>query len=159
METMSPLRSILRLNTRLFENCLAGMEDAQVARRGEGGTNSMAFIALHAADARYYLLGLLGGALENPFARFASARSQEDIAGLPGCAELRSAWRAVFAALDQRFAELGDEEWSRPSAASLPVEDATVAGATAFLLQHESYHIGQLALLRRQAGCAAMRYD
>jgi uncharacterized damage-inducible protein DinB len=28
-----------------------------------------------------------------------------------------------------------------------------------FLVQHESYHLGQIALLRRYAGLPAMKYD
>jgi uncharacterized damage-inducible protein DinB len=31
-------------------------------------------------------------------------------------------------------------------------------GALTFLVQHDSYHIGQLALLRKHAGLPAMRY-
>ena len=33
-----------------------------------------------------------------------------------------------------------------------------VLGAVAFLLQHDSYHVGQLALLRKHFGLGAMRY-
>lgn len=159
METASPLLSILRLNTRLFENCLSDVDDALLVRRTESGANSMAFIALHVADARYHLLGLLGGALDNPFRRFDSARSERDVEHLPGQDELRAAWRAVSAALEEHCTRLTGTDWSRRSTAALPVEDATLAGAAAFFLQHESYHIGQMALLRRQAGLAAMRYD
>ena len=32
-----------------------------------------------------------------------------------------------------------------------PIADSTRLGAIAFLAQHESYHVGQLALLARQA--------
>jgi hypothetical protein len=38
------------------------------------------------------------------------------------------------------------------------VGDRTLLGALAFLAQHESYHVGQLALLRKYAGLPAMRY-
>jgi uncharacterized damage-inducible protein DinB len=41
---------------------------------------------------------------------------------------------------------------------ALPGADGTVLGALAFLAQHESYHVGQVALLRRQLGLPAMSY-
>jgi uncharacterized damage-inducible protein DinB len=34
-----------------------------------------------------------------------------------------------------------------------------VLGALTFLVQHDSYHLGQLSLLRKWAGLPAMRYD
>jgi len=157
--TLAPLHAVLRLNTRLFENCLSGVDDDLLARRTEGGANSMGFIALHVADARYHLLSLLGGLLENPFGRFASARCEADIERLPGRDELCAAWRVVSAVIEEQWEHLTEAEWSRPSGQRLPLDDATRAGAAAFFLQHEAYHIGQMALLRRQAGLEAMRYD
>ena len=40
----------------------------------------------------------------------------------------------------------------------LPGVDRTRLGALTFLVQHDSYHIGQLALLRKPAGLPAMSY-
>jgi len=39
-----------------------------------------------------------------------------------------------------------------------PIDDSTSLGLITFLAQHEFYHIGQLAFLRRQLGHAAMSY-
>jgi uncharacterized damage-inducible protein DinB len=39
-----------------------------------------------------------------------------------------------------------------------PISDPSVLGMTAFLVQHESYHIGQMAFLRKQLGLEAMAY-
>jgi uncharacterized damage-inducible protein DinB len=36
--------------------------------------------------------------------------------------------------------------------------DQTVLSALTFLVQHDSYHVGQLALLRKYVGLPAMRY-
>lgn len=36
--------------------------------------------------------------------------------------------------------------------------DSTRLGLIAFLAQHDSYHLGQIAFLRRQFGKAAMSY-
>jgi hypothetical protein len=39
-----------------------------------------------------------------------------------------------------------------------PVDDPTFGAAIEFQLHHESYHIGQLALLRKYYGYPAMTY-
>ena len=40
----------------------------------------------------------------------------------------------------------------------MPVDDKSNMGLLIFMMQHESYHIGQLAILRKQAGLPAMSY-
>ena len=50
------------------------------------------------------------------------------------------------------------EELRRPKVHRFPLEDTTELGLIAFLTQHDSYHIGQLAFLRRQLGKPAMVY-
>jgi len=44
------------------------------------------------------------------------------------------------------------------STTRFPVADPTRLGTLAFLAQHDTYHIGQLALLRRFVGLKAMSY-
>jgi uncharacterized damage-inducible protein DinB len=39
-----------------------------------------------------------------------------------------------------------------------PIEDNTKFGALTFMVQHETYHIGQLGILRRALGLPAMKY-
>lgn len=55
-------------------------------------------------------------------------------------------------------AEISDAELLEPSGQKFPNADRTRLGAVAFLLQHEAYHIGQVALLRKAFGLGPMRY-
>lgn len=48
-------------------------------------------------------------------------------------------------------------ELDEPAPQRYPGGDPSVLGALAFLVQHDSYHLGQLALLRRAHGLPAMR--
>ena len=50
------------------------------------------------------------------------------------------------------------EELETAVDARFPGVDRTRLGALTFLVQHDSYHIGQLALLRKPAGLPAMSY-
>jgi uncharacterized damage-inducible protein DinB len=54
--------------------------------------------------------------------------------------------------------ELDAETIERPGAHRFPVPDPTPLGMLAFLAQHDSYHVGQVAFLRRQLGKPAMSY-
>jgi uncharacterized damage-inducible protein DinB len=50
------------------------------------------------------------------------------------------------------------EQLRRPDAHRFPLGDSTELGLLTFLVQHDSYHIGQMGFLRRQLGKPAMSY-
>lgn len=53
---------------------------------------------------------------------------------------------------------LAAEELSEPNVHRFPMGDSTCLSFIAFLTQHDSYHVGQAAFLRRQIGKPAMVY-
>jgi uncharacterized damage-inducible protein DinB len=157
---VTPFANLLRLNARLLANCLDHVTEDQARARVLSSVNSMAFLIAHLTDARHSLLTLLGGSAENPLASLLeSATSMDDVAVLPSLADLLSAWWAVDQALASRLADLADADLDAMSPQRYPGGDASVLGALAFLVQHDSYHVGQLALLRRAHGLPAMRYS
>ena len=156
----APLGALLRLNTHLLLNCFDQVTDGQAMRRRVPQVNSMAFLAAHLIDTRHELLSILGAPGENPVrTQLANARSIDDVADLPTLAELLSAWRQVASAIDQRLTMVDDAMLDAPSGRRFPGGDPSTVGALAFLVQHDSYHIGQLAMLRRVHGLPAMRYS
>ena len=156
----APLGALLRLNTRLLVNCFDQVTDDQAAHRVVPQVNSMAFIAAHLIDVRHELLGILGGSGDNPVRPLlANARSIDDVVGLPALPELLSAWQQVASAIEERLANASDAALDAPSGRRFPGGDPSTLGALAFLVQHDSYHIGQLAMLRRVHGLPAMRYS
>jgi hypothetical protein len=149
----------LRLNARLFRNCLHGVSDAESLARPDARTNHLAFVAAHVVEARHALARELGLDAGEPFGgRLAAARSIDDVADCPALAESLAAWDALDAPIVRHVAALPAAALDAPAAARYPVDDPTVLGALAFLLQHESYHVGQMALLRKHATGRAMRY-
>jgi len=156
---VAPLAAIFELNTDLLVNCLDGLSQAEAQRRLDGGGNSIIFLAAHLADTRHFLLGRLGHPLANPLSRYlADARSIEDIGEWPTIDEVRRAWLAVSARLSEVLADLEAETMDKPGAHRFPVPDPTPLGMLAFLAQHDSYHVGQAAFIRRQLGKPAMTY-
>lgn len=159
MRTLRATGSVIRLNTRLFRNCLDGVSDENGILRPNPSTNSLTFIACHLVDSRHFMAGFLGLETSNPLADIlANAKSVEDVPVLPPLSRVHDAWVAVAKELEACVGDLDSEDIARPSHQRFPLDDSSVAGAIAFLVQHESYHIGQMALLRKFLGYPAMTY-
>jgi uncharacterized damage-inducible protein DinB len=156
-----PLRALIDLNTDLILNCLDGLEEADGAARIAAGTNNIAFLVAHVADARFFMAKLLGQSLENPLeAALAGVTSIDEARNLPSLGELRETWAAVSAHVRRCVDAASAAQWSAPSGSqyAFPIDDQTLLGAVAFLVQHESYHLGQISLIRKARGHAAMSY-
>jgi len=103
---LAPLAETLRLNSRLYRNCLADLTDdkARVRLAGGGPCNSAAFVAAHLADSRYYLLGLLGGDGRSPLQGAEGGFNDIDkVSSYPTLAEIRTAWETAGQALDRQL--------------------------------------------------------
>ena len=156
---VSPLADTLRLNTRLFRNCLDGLTDEQARVRPSPTANSAAFVAAHLAESRLFILKILGVERPSPLAPYLTGRSSiDEIKTWPTLDEIRSAWTEASHALRDRVAAMSAAELDAPNSTGFPVSDMTMLGVLAFLVQHDSYHIGQLSLLRKCAGLPAMKY-
>jgi uncharacterized damage-inducible protein DinB len=155
---VAPLASILELNTDLLLNCLTDLSEPEAQARLPGGGNSITFLAAHLTDTRHYLVTQLGSPLDNPLAScVADARGFDDIRTWPSLAELRNSWLAVSRHLRHVLDSLGHRELTRMISHRLSL-DGTQLGLIAFLTQHDAYHLGQIAFLRRQLGKPAMVY-
>jgi uncharacterized damage-inducible protein DinB len=150
------LAEILKLNTRLFRNCLDGFTAEAAAERLSPRTNSAAFVAAHVADSRYQLLQALGVATPSPLERdLKDAKGIDDLARCPTLDESREAWSAASHALRDRLQAMTAADLDAP--VTFPGA-SSVLEVLAFFVQHDSHHVGQLALLRKHAGLPAMSY-
>ena len=157
---MAPLYEIFKINSRLYLNCLNAMDNDKASWRPSANTNSAAFIALHLVDTRHWIAGMLGLTLVHPFKELcARAKTNDDFTQSPSLDELRDAWKHVTGEVRERFKTMTSADLEAPAKWNPPgVDDKTTLGMMAFLMQHDSYHIGQLAILRKQLGLEAMSY-
>lgn len=154
---MEVLAAQARLHRRLFQNCLVDIDDATAVRRPNETTNHLAFLACHLTEAREYLIDQLGGEKRNPFPEIPEIQSVEDFDDWPPLDRIRTAWHDVSDRLETLMADVDRE--TLESAVEMPfLDDPTVDGFATFLLHHEAYHIGQMALLRKYFGLPAMEY-
>jgi hypothetical protein len=156
---LAPLVSTLRLNTRLLLNCLDGLEDAAGDLRPNERTNSLAFVAAHLVDARHLLARVIGLHAPPPYGGILEhARTIDDVPSVPPLSATRPVWRDITTRVEERLLLLEAVDLDAPAPQRYPIDDRSVLGAIAFLMQHDAYHIGQMALIRKYQGMPAMRY-
>jgi uncharacterized damage-inducible protein DinB len=150
---LAPLAAILDLNTDLLLNTLDGLSEAESQHRLEGGGNSIAFLAGHLTDTRHFLASRLGHPLPNPLALYlADAKSIDEIRSWATLDQVRAAWLSISRHLQTALEVLSSSDLARTNLHRFPLSDPTALGLIAFLTQHDSYHIGQAAFVRRQLG-------
>lgn len=165
-DVLKPFRELMQLNTRLFVSCLEGVDDQAARQRIHQRANNVAFISSHVIEARYFLAAYLGVEATNPFKEMLEGFSSiEEFSEFPVVKEILASWADVSRLLADRFETLTAEELARVSPQSFPMHrdttpgGVTVLGGIAFLVQHESYHLGQLGFLRKCLGLDAMSYS
>lgn len=157
---IAPLAEILRLNTKLFRNCLEDLSDEQAAMRPSGATNNAAFVAAHLTNSRFYLLKVLGIEEPDPLAPYLDGRtSLDNLQTLPPITDIQAAWTKAAHLLRDRLDALTPADLDAPSTAKFPLFNGTLLGTLTFLVQHDSYHVGQLSLLRKYSGLPPMRFQ
>jgi uncharacterized damage-inducible protein DinB len=109
-------------------------------------------------ESRYYILKVLGDKASSPFADRVGWKAIEEIPELPTLEEIDSAWTEVAALVDQKLRSLTREQLDAPHETQMPIESKTKLGIVGFMAQHDSYHLGQLSILRKSAGLPAMVY-
>ena len=110
------LATVIRLNTRLFLNCLAGVTEEHARQRPNPLTNSMTFIACHITDSRYFIARYLGLEEKNPLERIlGTANSIEDVAELPTLEDVRQIWRLISPTVQACVNGLSEAELRAPS--------------------------------------------
>jgi len=157
---IAPLAETLRMNAQLFRNCLEGITDAKAAVRPSQDCNSSAYVAAHLVESRFYLLKTLGGERANPLERYTGSwKGIDEISDWPTLRQIDKAWSEVNDVLEERLQKITPKELDTAITTQLPLATKTTLGMLTFLVQHDSYHIGQLSLLRKYAGMPAMQYS
>jgi hypothetical protein len=148
-----------RLNHRLFLNCLVGMNDSLAKERISDHSNSFIWIATHTLWARYNVFGYLGKPLDNPYkSMFGKSKAHDPSNTYPSLEALRTEWEKVGDLLKEALHSASEEFLATESAFKSPIPDHTNAGTVAFFAQHESWHIGQMAFLKKYFTKEAMKY-
>ncbi|MFC2134136.1 DinB family protein [Bacteroidota bacterium] len=155
-----PLKEIIKLNTRLFINLLEDVTEEIAYKRMDKNSNPIIFIVIHLLDARFYIARFCGVKNKNPFKeKFDAIKSSDDLSGLPRLDEIKNVWNDISTELVDGIGSVSEGRLEQNPRMEFPVEDKTIIGAITFLTQHESYHLGQIGLLRKSFGLSPLKYN
>lgn len=151
---IGPLIEIFAFNSRVVTAAAGDLSNKDATRRWKHGAgSSISYLIGHLCSSRYGLLKLLGVAHANPFAAsFGAGVGSKDGGEYPTIAELTSRWRDLAGRLHTALTSLTQSQLAVESPTAYPIPDKTVRGAIAFICWHESYHVGQMGILRTEMG-------
>ena len=151
---------IFNLNTRLFLNALEGVTEEQAKERISDHNNPLNWLAVHTVWARYNIAGLLGKPVENPYnGLFEGFKPFDPDYKYATLAEAKAEWQKASDLLKEALATVTDERLAAEAPFKSPAGDFTIGGTIAFLAQHESYDVGQVAFLKKYFTKEAMSYN
>ena len=118
------------------------------------GGNDAHWILGHLVLSRRYLLRKLGEELpKDPWEEgFNMGAKPAGTEGYPPPGALLEDFHALGKRLSERLGAMTPEEAREPWGSSFPDGSDTLAGGALFLHFHETYHLGQLGLIRRLLG-------
>ena len=165
---MSPIQPVIRqfdLQSRLFNNVLEGIEDIKGSKRLNDHVNHLQWIAGHLTNSRYHMAAGLGIKDSFPYKEQYTDPSEPPpfnraISGsvkYPSLTEIKKSWNDLAVPFTEKMSGLSDEQLS--SGIPFPVPTGkTFQDLLSFIASHESYHIGQMSIIRKSLGLSAMSY-
>lgn len=147
------------VNAGILASALNGLSDSQFAARPAPGFNSIQWVFGHLTHTRCGAAAILGSSIAAPWGEHfgGPTASMKDGAAYPSRAELQRAWDEATAELRAGLARATPALLDTAVAIPVPLPDPRVARVMPFLALHESYHVGQLSLLRKLLGVGPTR--
>lgn len=155
IKSVADIYTFNTLSVRVSLSDLSAEDAGRRWRNGDG--SSILFLLGHLLSSRVGLLKRFGETEENPYAELFGGNAEPRHADeYPPLDELARGWDDVASRLESTLKELSEEQ-IMASAEGMPIPDQTARGALMFLAWHESYHFGQLGLMRTEMGYPSMQ--
>jgi uncharacterized damage-inducible protein DinB len=150
-ENVKALIDSMTFNDGVLEMALTDMTDELARRRLRDGGPSIAWAIGHLL----YLRNKIAAALSVPGPAFDLERYASDATDgrdYPTVRELRAEWTRFSAALVAAIGRSSPEHLAGPTPIVLPHGERTLLDALRFTVWHETFHLGQVSLLRSHHG-------
>lgn len=167
MSTKTQLLAQYDLHDVLFNNVIAGISDEESNKSIADPTNTVKWLAGHLLWANANLANISGVKIEVKWRDHFYTKEgggPEDFnappSPLPTLDEVKDKWNQDTTAIRAGLANLPEEALNKVIDVKHPIHpfDNTLAGLWAFINDHQSYHIGQIGIIRRALGKPAMSY-
>ena len=166
MSSIQIIAKQFALHTKLFNNVLEGVEESQGAKRMTEQVNHLQWIAGHLTNARYNNGPMVGLSEIFPFKELymdpaqppPGNRAIDTSIKYPSLGEILKCWNSYSPAFVDRVSKLSESQLAAELPFGTPIGDKSMLGFFGFLTSHESYHIGQMSIIRKYVGLDAMSY-
>jgi len=147
-----PITVTFAFNEPFVEQALDGLSHEELWRAPTSHNNPILWVAGHVVQTRATVLQMLGLSVDTGWGTlFDRGAKIGDRSQYPSTTEVARVMREVSPKLHGALAALTEAELIRP--ASLPIPGIkTLMDELAFFALHESYHVGQLAYIRKSLG-------
>ena len=143
---------IFKINTDLFKRTLQGIPPDRLLARPGDHSNHLLWISGHVVVHRARVLKILGQEWSAPWeALFVRGAKLGEPEQYPAIDELLQMWDGVSPRVLESLASVSPDALAQPISKGMSL-DGKVSGQIAFLSLHESYHVGQMAYLRKWLG-------
>jgi uncharacterized protein YndB with AHSA1/START domain/uncharacterized damage-inducible protein DinB len=150
---VAPIAMIFAMNDDLLRRALDGLSNDQLWQAPSESTNGMLWIAGHMVQTRTGLLRLLGETVETGWGElFERGATVGERDRYPQQDEIERVAAEVAARLQTRLASLSEEFLAQPPTIRRLARATTMADQLAFFGLHDSYHVGQIAYVRKSLG-------
>ena len=148
----APVAMIFSFNEYFVPQALENLTQEELWRAPTSHNNSILWVAGHIAQTRATVVQLLGGRFETGWGNlFDRGAKVGDAKEYPSGSEIARIMREVSSELRSALANLKDERLAGPASLSIP-GIKTFGDELAFFALHDSYHVGQLAYIRKSLG-------
>jgi uncharacterized damage-inducible protein DinB len=154
---LAPVALIFKLNAGLIRSSLDGLTDDELWQRPTLHNNPLLWVVGHIVATRAGMLGRLGDPFDTGWGDlFARGAALHERSRYPSRNDVERLHRIVADHLKAKFSSLTEADLCAPAAGKPLPGVTTVAEQLAFLAFHESYHVGQLAYIRKSLGHSAV---
>lgn len=155
-DSMRNTITILRYNTWLFRNALKDVAPELVGYRVNEHTNTFDRLAGHVAVGRYGMARMLQIGVPDPgwgaFQELGIGKQFDPRYDCPPVDAIAAAFRQITEPFLAKLPEVPERLLTAPASLPLPGDSPTMHDQLSFMTMHESYHIGQLGLLKKSMG-------
>ena len=155
-ESLSSPLNILGYNTWLFQSAVKDVGEDRFAYRVNERTNAFDRLAGHVTVCRHAIAAMLQ--LEVPelpwgsFGEFGFGTQFEPERVCPPLPEVATVFEEVTETLMGGLENVTAEVLAQPSPFQIPGEGQTMRDLLDFMAMHETYHIGQMGILKKSMG-------
>jgi uncharacterized protein YndB with AHSA1/START domain len=154
---VAPLALIFTINDSLASRTFEKVAADDLWRRPTDRSNPMLWIMGHMISTRAQIPKMFGDACDTGWGDlFARGASLGNADGYPTHDAVKAVSQEVNARLYATLGRLTDADLARPALRAPTPAIATIADQIAFLVMHDTYHVGQLAYVRKALGHAGV---